>query len=81
MLLSGQRTELPHLAETMFRTLAVGSRDTVAAARHHADVVITPEVENAGMLDWKQLPRMRAAGRIAVRRMLEAAPDALGICM
>ena len=81
MLLSGQRAELPHLAETMFRTLAVGSRDTVAAARRHADVVITPEVENAGMLDWKQLPRMRAAGRIAVRRMLEAAPDALGICL
>ncbi len=80
-LISGQHQELPRLAETMLRTLAVGSRDTVASARRHADVVITPAVEHAGMLDWKQLPTMREAGRTAVRRLLEANPDALKACM
>jgi predicted acylesterase/phospholipase RssA len=80
-LISGRRVELPRLAETMLRTLAVGSRDTVAAARRHADLVITPNVERAGLLDWKQLPYMREAGRAAVRDMLEANPEALEKCL
>ena len=41
-LISGQETALPRLAETLLQTLALGSSDTVAAARRHADVVITP---------------------------------------
>jgi NTE family protein len=80
-LISGQDAELPRLAETMLRTLAVGSSDTVAAARRHADVVITPSVERAGLLDWKQLPQMRDAGRDSVRRLLETDPDALNGCL
>jgi predicted acylesterase/phospholipase RssA len=80
-LISGQDAELPRLAETMLRTLAVGSSDTVAAARRHADVVITPAVERAGLLDWKQLPQMRDAGRQSVRRLLETDPDALRACL
>ncbi len=36
-LLTGAPAQLPHLAETMLRTIAAGSRDTVAAARRHAD--------------------------------------------
>jgi NTE family protein len=80
-LISGQDAELPRLAETMLRTLAVGGSDTVAAARRHADVVITPSVERAGMLDWKQLPQMRDAGRQSVRRLLETDPDALRACL
>jgi NTE family protein len=80
-LISGQPVELPRLAETILRTLAVGSRDTLAASRRHAHVVITPEVERAGLLDWKQLPNMREAGRTAVRRLLEADPEALNACL
>ena len=80
-LISGQDAELPRVAETMLRTLAVGSSDTVAAARRHADVVITPSVERAGLLDWKQLPQMRDAGRESVRRLLETNPDALNGCL
>lgn len=80
-LISGQDAELPRLAETMLRTLVVGSSDTVAAARRHADVVITPSVERAGLLDWKQLPQMRDAGRQSVRRLLETDPDALRACL
>lgn len=80
-LISGQPVELPRLAETMLRTLAVGSRDTLVAGRRHADLVITPAVERAGLLDWKQLPHMREAGRTAVRRLLEANPEALNACL
>lgn len=80
-LISGQDAELPRLAETMLRTLSVGGSDTVAAALRHADVVITPTVERAGLLDWKQLPQMRDAGRKSVRRLLEDDPDALQACL
>jgi predicted acylesterase/phospholipase RssA/CRP-like cAMP-binding protein len=76
-MLSGQEHELPRLAETMLRTLAVGSRDTAQSASRHADLVITPQVQGAGMLDWRALPRMREAGRAAVRRLLVREPDAL----
>src|SRR5262249_2508396 len=76
-LIAGASAELPTLAETMLRTLTVGSSDTVAAARRHADLVITPDVSTIGLLDWKQLPHSRAAGREAVRRLLESDPDAL----
>ena len=80
-LITGQDTELPRLAETMFRTLGLASSDTVAAARQHADIVIRPVVEGAGLLDWKQLSHMRDAGRDAVRRLMEADPDALRACL
>jgi len=80
-LITGQDGELPRLAETMFRTLALGSSDTVAAARQHADIVIRPVVERAGLLDWKQLPQMRDAGRDAVRQLMDADPDALRACL
>ena len=80
-LITGQEVELPRLAETIIRTLAVGSNDTVAAARQHADVVIRPVVEGAGLLDWKQLPQMRNAGRTAVRELLKSDAGALQGCM
>jgi predicted acylesterase/phospholipase RssA/CRP-like cAMP-binding protein len=76
-LILGQQAEVPRLAETLLRTLAVGSRDTVAAARRHADLVITPAVGEVGLLDWKRLPTIREAGRAAVRNLLESNPDAL----
>jgi predicted acylesterase/phospholipase RssA/CRP-like cAMP-binding protein len=76
-LISGQHIELPSLAETMLRTLAVGGRDTVVAARAHADLVITPSVERAGLLEWGQLANMREAGRASVRQLLETDPEVL----
>lgn len=80
-LISGQDVELPRLAETMFRTLGAGSKDTVIAARQHADIVIRPDVNRAGLLDWKALPRMRDAGRAAVHQLMEADPDAFRVCL
>ncbi|HME01912.1 MAG TPA: patatin-like phospholipase family protein [Solirubrobacteraceae bacterium] len=76
-LISGQHGELPSLAETILLTLTVGGRDTVLAARRHADLVLTPAVERSGLLEWGQLPKMREAGRESVRRLLESDPEAL----
>jgi NTE family protein len=80
-LISGEDTELPRLGETMLRTLLAGSNDTGAAARRHADVVITPAVERAGLVDWNRLSQMRDIGRTAVSRLLESDPDALRPCL
>jgi predicted acylesterase/phospholipase RssA/CRP-like cAMP-binding protein len=79
-LISGYDGDLPRLPETILRCLVLGSSDTVAAARRHADIVITPGV-GGSLLDWRQLPKMREAGRAAVRRLLESDPDALARCM
>lgn len=80
-LISGQDVALPRLGETLLQTLAVGSNDTVTAARRHADVVITPAVDGVGLLDWHRLGQMRDAGRHAVRHLLERDPAALRACL
>lgn len=80
-MISGQDVALPRMGETLLQTLAVGSNDTVAAARRHADVVITPAVVEVGLLDWHQLPQMHDAGRTAVRHLLEQDPTALHACL
>jgi NTE family protein len=75
--LTGADAEIPHLGETIVRTVMVGSIDTVSAARLHADLVITPQVEGIGLMDWKALPRVAELGRRAAREALAAHPDLL----
>lgn len=78
--LTGSEHEIPHLGETILRTLTVGSIDTVAAARQHADLVISPRVEGVGLLDWGRLAQVRELGREAARAALEAGlPAALRV--
>ena len=76
-LLTGSQAEIPRLGETIVRSVAAGSIDTVAAARQHSDFVITPHVEQIGLMDWKALPRVVELGRRAVREALEADPELL----
>ena len=71
--MTGSPRSVPRLSETILRTIALGSTDTVAAAVQHADIVISPRIEGVGMLDWKQLPRSREIGRQAARAALEPA--------
>ncbi|HXW59814.1 MAG TPA: patatin-like phospholipase family protein [Solirubrobacteraceae bacterium] len=81
-LLTGSEAQVPGLAETMLRTLTVGSVDTVAAARLHAALVITPSVDGIGLTEWGAISRVRELGRAAVREALAADPDlpaALGV--
>jgi NTE family protein len=72
-LMTGSEQPVPRLSETILRTIALGSTDTVAAAMQHADIVISPRVDGVGLLDWKQLPRSREAGRRAARAALQPA--------
>jgi NTE family protein len=73
--LTGSDAEIPRLGETIVRTLTVGSIDTIAAARLHADLFIGPRVEGIGLMDWKALPRVVELGRQAAREALEASPN------
>ncbi len=73
--LTGNDAPLPRLGETIVRTLTVGSIDTVAAARLHAHLMITPEVEGIGLMEWRSLDRVRELGRVAARHALAANPD------
>ena len=73
--LTGTEAEIPGLAETLVRTLTVGSVDTVAAARLHAELVITPQVDGVGLLEWGAIKRVRELGREAARQALAADPE------
>jgi predicted acylesterase/phospholipase RssA/CRP-like cAMP-binding protein len=73
--LTGSEAAIPRLGETIVRTVTVGSIDTIAAARLHADVVITPGVEGIGLMEWGALARVRELGRAAARDALNADPD------
>jgi NTE family protein len=73
--LTGSDAAIPRLGETIVRTLTVGSVDTLAAARLHADLVITPAVDGIGLMDWKALPRVVELGREAARAALDAHPS------
>ena len=73
--LTGTETPVPRLGETIVRTLTVGSIDTVAAARLHADLVITPAVDGIGLMEWRALDRVCELGRLAARQALAADPD------
>ncbi len=69
--LTGREDELPRLGETVVRTVTVGSIDTAQAARRHADLVIQPEVDGIGLLDWGRLEQVRELGRQAAREALQ----------
>jgi predicted acylesterase/phospholipase RssA len=73
--LTGGEAEILRLGETIVRTVAAGSIDTVRAARPHADVGITPPVDAIGLMDRKALPLVVEAGRQAAREPLAANPD------
>lgn len=72
--LTGSEADVPRLAETIVRTVTVGSADTAEAARRHADLVIQPDVGGVGLLDWRQLDYVRLSGRKAARMALESNP-------
>jgi predicted acylesterase/phospholipase RssA len=73
--LTGGEAAIPRLSETILRTVTVGSIDTVAAARLHADLVITPPVDGVGLMEWGAIARVRDIGRRAAHEALEADPE------
>jgi NTE family protein len=67
----------PTLPETLFRLILLQTEDTQAAARQHAQLLISPEQDGVGRLEFHQLDRMREQGRRAAVRALETAPQEL----
>jgi NTE family protein len=74
-MLTGNEAYVPRLGETIVRTVMVGSSDTAAEARLHADLLITPEVEKIGLMDWKSIDLTRELGRRAARDALASSPQ------
>ena len=73
--LMGTDQVVPRVGETLLRTFTLGSADTAAAADAHADLLVSPDVGGAGLMDWKELPRLREAGRAAARDVLAEQHD------
>jgi predicted acylesterase/phospholipase RssA len=75
--LTGSEQTIPRFTETIVRSMTVGGTKSVATARSHADLVITPAIEGIGLLDWKAIDRMRELGRDAARKALDSDPGML----
>ena len=71
---TGSEAEVPGLSATLVGTLTVGTVDTVAAARPHADLVITPPVDGIGLTEWGAIGRARELGRQAASQALAGDP-------
>jgi predicted acylesterase/phospholipase RssA len=72
------RPRVPALGETLLRTMMIGSGGAVASARTEGAWVVTPPTLGVGLLEFHQLDRMIAAGRLAARALLEKAGNDLG---
>jgi predicted acylesterase/phospholipase RssA len=64
----------PNLSETLHRLIALQSADTAIAARRYAQLVILPERNGVGRLEFHKLDHMRGQGRRAAAHALETAP-------
>jgi NTE family protein len=62
------------LIDTLARVMNLGTTDTEALGRRHADLLITPDKEDVGRLEFHMIDTMRDAGRTAAIRALENAP-------
>jgi predicted acylesterase/phospholipase RssA len=61
---------VPTIAETLARTMVLGSCGAAESARGSADLSILPDTGGVGMLEFHQLDVLRAEGRAAVRDAL-----------
>ena len=67
----------PGFGETLLRALMLGSTDTERLGREHASLVVAPDSDGVGLLEWHQLDRLREAGRRAAAEALATAPPSL----
>jgi predicted acylesterase/phospholipase RssA len=65
---------IPTLPETLTRVMLLGSSNTSEAARRHADLIIKPQPDGVGLLEFHQLDAALEAGRAAGRQALEDPP-------
>jgi NTE family protein len=68
---------MPTLGETLLRTMLMAGAATLDDARSRATVCVTPDTRGIGLLEFHQIDRARAAGRIAGLAVVEALRDRL----
>jgi len=72
------RPRVPGLADTLMRTMMIGSGGAGDAARAHGAWLVGPSSMGVGLLEFHQLDRMIQSGRAAARALLEQASGDLG---
>ncbi len=65
---------LPRITETLQRALLLGSSDARSAAHAAADVLVCPQIEDFGALEYHLLDELREVGRAAARAALAGTP-------
>ena len=61
---------IPGIAETLMRTMMMGSGLAAAATMAQADAVIRPSSRGVGLLEFHQIDQARESGRVATREVL-----------
>jgi len=67
------RPRVPGLADTLMRTMMIGSGGAADAARARGAWVVGPSPMGVGLLEFHQLDRMVQSGRAAARALLDQA--------
>ena len=70
---------LPSLGETLLRTMLMAGTTSLEEARRHAAVVVTPDTRGIGLLEFHQIDRARAAGRVAGEAVVAALRECLEV--
>ena len=72
----GVEPTVPGFVETIFKVMLLSESDD-ARRRSFADVLIRPDFEGVGILEFHMLDQMRESGRRAAATALEVAPAAI----
>jgi EmrB/QacA subfamily drug resistance transporter len=67
---AGDPPRLPSMTATIMRTMTMAGDLAAAAALKRADVVIRPNTQGVGLLEFHQIDHAREAGRTATRQAL-----------
>lgn len=73
---SGERGELPHIVDTIGRSMVLASWRAAASRRQLAHIVITPQLDGFGLFDFAHLDRIVEIGREAAHAVL---PEVLSL--
>lgn len=67
---AGDPPRVPGIAETLMRTMMMGSGPPAATTLAAADAVIRPSTRGVGLLEFHQIGQAREASRVATRQAL-----------
>ena len=75
-LADGVEPAVPSFTETIFKVMLLSESDDTRR-RSFADVLIRPDFEGVGILEFHMIDDLRSAGRRAAAKALEEAPDSI----